>query len=80
MKQKKQPKAGPPALAKELNLDQRMPMTVQRQGEAQNVRVENCVGFAQTPLGLAGPLTVNGQNQQGICPAAEFMFIVVCRL
>jgi NADP-dependent 3-hydroxy-3-methylglutaryl-CoA reductase len=34
------------------------------QNTAQNIRVENLVGFAQVPLGLAGPLTIHGETQR----------------
>lgn len=27
------------------------------------IRVENCVGFAQVPIGLAGPLQIHGRYQ-----------------
>ncbi|THX10034.1 hydroxymethylglutaryl-CoA reductase [Aureobasidium pullulans] len=34
------------------------------QGDASKIRVENLIGFARVPLGLAGPLTIHGEHQK----------------
>lgn len=43
----------------------KMPKTMSISQVENNIRVENCIGFAQIPLGVAGPLAIHGTHQKG---------------
>ena len=47
--------------------------------ETKGIRVENLIGFAQVPLGIAGPLEIDGHYQKGsvIAPLATVEATVV---
>ncbi|KAL8773644.1 MAG: hypothetical protein Q9209_001410 [Squamulea sp. 1 TL-2023] len=47
--------------------------------ETEGIRVENLIGFAQVPLGLAGPLEIHGHYQKGsiVAPLATVEATVV---
>lgn len=53
------PSSGP------FDLARNMKETTRDYAMTKGVKVENCIGFAKVPVGLAGPLTINGENQQG---------------
>lgn len=52
-------------LPKHLQAAQHMEETTRDYASTKGIKVENCVGFAKVPVGLAGPLTINGDYQTG---------------
>ncbi|OCL08216.1 substrate-binding domain of hmg-CoA reductase [Glonium stellatum] len=60
-----QAQAEPPASTDRDALLSKFKYTTRHASETSGIKVENCIGFAQVPIGLAGPLTITGSSQNG---------------
>jgi hypothetical protein len=52
-----------------------------RNKDTKDIKVENCVGFTQVPLGLAGPLTIHRKSKRtvyGPLATVELTLVTSC--
>jgi len=60
------PDPDPKTISRNTKLDTQiklLPRISQDLAATSNIKIENCVGFTSVPVGLAGPLTLNGTSQ-----------------